>query len=170
MILGMSLPTFTLLHVIISFIAIFAGLITVFAMWSAKKPAGWTGLFLFATFLTCATGFLFPFTKVLPSHITGVICLAVLAIAVHALYSRRLAGAWRLIYVVTASIALYLNVFVLVVQAFLKVPALKQLAPTQTEPAFAIAHALVLALFVAFGFVAAKRFHPVAPLANPATP
>jgi hypothetical protein len=170
MILGMSLPTFTLLHVIISLIAILAGLVTLFAMWSARKPAGWTGLFLLMTFLTCATGFLFPFTKVLPSHITGVICLAVLAVAVYALYSRKLASSWRLIYVVTATIALYLNVFVLVVQGFLKVPALKQLAPTQTEPAFVIAHALVLALFVVFGVVAAKRFHPAAPLPTPATP
>ena len=170
MILGMSLPTFTLLHVIISLVAILAGLVTVFAMWGARKPPGWTGLFLLATFLTCATGFLFPFTKVLPSHITGVICLAVLAVALYAFYTRRLAGAWRLIYVITASMALYLNVFVLVVQGFLKVPGLQALAPTQTEPAFVVAHALVLALFVALGVIAAKRFRPAAPLASSAAP
>jgi hypothetical protein len=114
------------------------------------------------------TGFLFPFTKVLPSHITGVICLTVLAIASYALYLRRLSGAWRWIYVATATMSLYLNVFVLVVQGFLKVPSLNSLAPTQTEAPFVAAQTAVLLLFIAFGLVAARRFHPATPVASPA--
>jgi hypothetical protein len=132
----------------------------------AKRVPAWTAWFLALTALTCITGFLFPFTKVLPSHITGVICSAVLAIAIYALYSRKLDGSWRWIYVATATMALYLNVFVLVVQAFLKVESLQGLAPTQSEPPFVIAQGVVLLAFIAFGTLAARRFHPGAPLVS----
>ena len=115
----------------------------------------WTATFLLTTILTSLTGFLFPFGPILPSHIVGAISLAVLAVAVVALYYYRLAGAWRWIYVTAAVLALYLNVFVGVVQAFLKVPALNALAPTQAEPPFAIAQGLVLILFIVLGIVAA---------------
>ena len=166
MVLGLSLPNFTLLHVIISLVAIAAGAVTLIGMFGSKRVPGWTAWFLGLTALTCITGFLFPFIKVLPSHITGVICSAVLAIAIFALYSRKLAGAWRWIYVATATMALYLNVFVLVVQAFLKVESLQSLAPTQSEPPFVIAQGIVLLAFIAFGILAARRFHPAAPLVS----
>ena len=95
MVLGMSLPAFTQLHVVISLIGIVAGLIVVFGMFGSKRLPGWTALFLATTILTSATGFLFPFTKLLPSHIVGIISLVVLAIALLALYVFGLAGSWR---------------------------------------------------------------------------
>ena len=160
MILGMSLATFTTLHTIISLIAIAAGLVVVVGMVGAHPMGGWTALFLFTTILTSVTGFFFPFVQLLPSHILGVISLVVLAATLLALYGRHLAGAWRWIYVCTAVLALYLNVFVLVVQGFLKVPALKAFAPTQGEPPFVVAQTVVLLLFVVLGAIAVKRFHP----------
>src|SRR6266481_7273195 len=120
MILGMSTSSFTMLHVILSLVGIFPGLVVVFGMLSSKNLEGWTALFLATTVLTSATGFPFPRDHILPSHIVGVISLIVLAIAIYALYSRHLAGSWRWIYVVGAVVALYLNVFVAVFQSFLK--------------------------------------------------
>ena len=157
MMLGMSLPTFTLFHVIISLVGIATGLVVVFGMLSAKRLPRWTAVFLITTIATSVTGFMFPATKLLPSHIVGIISLVVLAIALLAIYVRHLAGAWRAIYVVTAVIALYLNVFVAVVQSFLKVPALHALAPTGTETPFKIAQALVLVIFIAIGWLAVRR-------------
>lgn len=152
--------TYTLVHVVISLIGIGSGLAVLVGMISAKRLDGWTALFLASTVATSATGFGFPFDHVLPSHVVGAISLVVLAVAIFARYGRHLAGAWRWIYVLSAVIALYLNVFVLIVQAFLKVPALNTLAPTQSEPPFLIAQLVVLALFVAFAVVAAIRFRP----------
>ena len=160
MVLGMSLATFTQLHVILSLIGIGAGIVVLFGMLRGKRLPGWTALFLATTVLTSATGFLFPFQQLLPSHIVGIISLVALAIALFALYVRRLAGSWRWIYVATAVFSLYLNCFVGVVQAFLKQPFLKPLAPTQTEPPFVIAQAIVLLIFVVLGFLAVRRFHP----------
>jgi hypothetical protein len=160
MIFGMSTSTFTLVHVLVSLVAIAAGFVVVFSMLSRKRVPGWTALFLVATIVTSVTGFFFPRDHILPSHIVGVLSLVVLAVAVFALYSRHLAGAWRWIYVVAAVVAFYLNVFVGVVQSFLKVPVLTALAPTQSEPPFLIAQFVVLALFVAFGIVAVRSFHP----------
>lgn len=162
MILGMSTSTFTLVHVVISLVGIFSGLIVVFGMISGKRPDGWTPLFLASTVLTSLTGFLFHFDHPLPSHKVGVISLIVLAIAMVALYARRLEGKWRSVYVIGAVLALYLNVFVAVVQAFLKIPALKALAPTGSEPSFLVAQTIVLALFVVLGIFAAKRFRNAA--------
>jgi hypothetical protein len=139
MMLGMSLSTFTTVHVIISLVGIGSGLIVIFGMLSAKRPNGWTALFLLTTVLTSVTGFGFPFTHVTPGHKVGVISLVVLLIAILARYSFHMAGKWRSIYVVTAIIAEYLNVFVLVVQGFEKVPALRAMAPTQSEPPFLVA-------------------------------
>jgi len=158
MVLGMSLATYTFLHVLISLVAIGSGLIVMFGLLGGKRLDGWTGLFLATTVLTSVTGFGFPFDHLLPSHILGTLSLVILAAAIPALYIFHLAGAWRRIYVVTAGIALYFNVFVLVVQAFEKVPALRALAPTQKEPPFAIAQLLVLVIFVALIILAAKRF------------
>ena len=148
----------TFVHVILSLIGIFSGLVVVFGMLGAKRLDGWTGLFLTTTVLTSATGFLLPAHGFMPSHAIGIISLAVLALAILARYSRHLTGAWRRTYVISAVIALYLNVFVLVVQLFRKVAALKELAPTQTEPPFAVAQLVVMIAFIVLGWIAAKKF------------
>ena len=157
-ILGMSLSTFTLVHVLISLAGIGTGFIVVYGMLTGKRLDGWTGIFLTTTVLTSATGFLFPVEHLLPSHIVGTISLVVLAVAILARYAFHLAGAWRLTYVIGAVIALYLNCFVGVVQAFLKIPALHTLAPTGKEPAFVVAQVFVMAIFIGLGIVAAKKF------------
>src|SRR5271166_1763630 len=136
MILGMSTATYTFLHVLISLVGIGSGLVVMLGFLTGKRLDGWTALFLITTVATSVTGFGFPFDHLLPSHVLGVISLLVLAIAVPARYVFHLAGAWRWIYVVTAAMALYLNVFVAVAQSFMKVPALHVLAPTQKEPPF----------------------------------
>jgi uncharacterized membrane protein SirB2 len=162
MIFGMSISAFTSFHVILSLVGIFAGLVVVFGMFGSKKLDGWTALFLATTVLTSVTGFFFPRDQILPSHIVGIISLVVLAIALFALYARHLTGPWRWIYVVSAVVALYLNVFVGVVQAFQKLPVLTSLAPTQSEPPFLIAQLVVLAIFIVLGIVAVRSFHPQA--------
>ena len=162
MVLGMSLSTFTLVHVIISLAAIASGFIVLFGLLGSKRMNGMTALFLATTILTSATGFLFPFTQLLPSHMIGIVSLVLLAIACIALYGMRLAGPWRPIYVVTAMLSLYLNVFVLVVQAFLKVPALHALAPSvpPAEPPFLVVEGLALGFFVIVIIGAVRRFRP----------
>src|SRR6202171_2519159 len=158
MILGMSLSTFTTVHVIISLIAIVSGIIVMFGLLTSKRMPGLTAIFLFFTILTSATGFLFPFEKLLPSHMIGILSLVLLAIACLALYGMKLSGAWRSVYVVTAMISLYLNIFVLIIQGFLKVDALKALAATQSEPPFLVVQGVVLAFFVIVIIGAARRF------------
>ena len=160
------MTTFTIIHVVISLVGIATGLVVAAGLLNAKRLDGWTILFLVSTIATSLTGFGFPFERLLPSHIIGAISLVVLAAALYARYVRLMAGGWRSIYVVTAVAALYLNVFVLVVQLFLKVPALNALAPTQSEPPFAIAQSLVLLVFVALG-AAVKRFGAAAIAAPP---
>jgi hypothetical protein len=160
MILGLSVATFTQVHVIISLLGILAGAVVVFAMLRSSAVAGWTAVFLIATVATSATGFLFHSKAFGPPHVVGVISLVVLAVAIIALYVQRLAGAWRWIYVISALLAFYLNVFVAVVQSFQKIPPLHELAPNGSEPPFAIAQLLVLALFIALTVFALKRFHP----------
>jgi hypothetical protein len=157
MILGMSTATFTLVHVLISLAGIGMGLVVLFGLLARKRLDGWTAAFLVTTVATSVTGFGFPFDHLLPSHIVGIISLVVLALAIVARYPLGLAGAWRRTYVITATIALYFNVFVLVVQSFQKVPALRALAPTQSEPPFAIAQGAVLLLFIGLGTVATLR-------------
>jgi hypothetical protein len=159
MIFGMTLGTYTFLHVLISLMGIGSGLIVMFGLLGGKRLDGWTGLFLVTTILTSVTGFAFPFDHLLPSHKVGIISLVILAAVIPARYLFHLAGSWRWIYVVGAGMALYFNVFVLVVQAFLKVPALKALAPTQKEPPFLIAQLVVLLVFVVLIIFATKRFH-----------
>ena len=156
--LGMSLSTFTLVHVVISLVGIGSGLIVVFGLIGGKRLEGCTALFLVTTVLTSVTGFEFPFDHLLPSHKVGIISLVVLAVAILARYAFHLAGSWRWIYVVGAVIALYLNVFVLVVQGFMKVPALTAMAPTQKEPPFLVVQVVVMALFVVLAIFAVKRF------------
>jgi len=160
MILGMSTATFTLLHVIISLIGIASGFVVLFGFLNANRLDGWTALFLTTNVLTSATGFLFPTTTILPSQIVGVISLIALALAIFALYRSHLAGSWRWVYVSSAILALYLNVFVGVVQSFQKLAFLQPLAPTQSELPFLIAQLAVIGLFVLLGVLALKRFHP----------
>jgi len=162
MLLGMSEPTFTVVHVLLSLIAIAAGLVVLGAMFGSNRLPGWTAVFLATTVLTSVTGFQFPRDHLMPSHVVGIISLVLLAIALLALYRQRLARAWRWTYVVCAVVALYLNVFVLVVQLFQKLPALARLAPTQSEPPFVVAQLAVLTIFAALGLGAAIRFRPAA--------
>jgi len=129
-----------------------------FGFLNGKRLDGMNTLFLITTVLTSATGFGFPFDHLLPSHKVGIISLVVLAIAIPARYVFHLAGSWRWVYVVTASIALYLNVFVLVVQSFMKVPALNALAPTRKEPPFLVAQIVVMLIFIGLTILAVKRF------------
>jgi hypothetical protein len=159
MILGMSMQTYTLVHVVISLIGIGSGLVVVFGMLNGKLLPGWNGLFLLTTVLTSATGFGFPVDHLLPSHIVAIISLVVLATAIAARYAKNLAGSWHRTYVITAVIALYLNCFVLVVQSFLKVPGLHALAPEGKEPPFLLAQLLLMAIFVGLGVGAAKKFN-----------
>ena len=160
MILGMSTATFTLVHVVISLVGIVAGVVVLIGMLSAKRYRGWTALFLATTVLTSVTGFFFHSTSFGPPHVIGVISLVVLAIALFALYVSQIAGSWRWIYVVGAVLALYLNVFVGVVQAFQKLPFLTPLAPTQSEPPYLVVQLVVIAIFIALGALAVRRFHP----------
>ena len=162
MILGMSLSAFTALHVIISLIGIVSGLVAMFGLLGSNRMPGMTALFLLTTILTSATGFLFPFEKLLPSHIIGILSLVLLAIACIAFYAMKLSGAWRWIYVVTAMVSLYLNVFVLVIQSFLKIPALTALAPGNppSGPVFAVVQGIVLVFFVLMIIGAVRRFRP----------
>jgi hypothetical protein len=154
------MKTFTLVHVIISLVGILSGFVVVAGMLSAKKSAAWTAIFLSTTVATSVTGFFFPFHHFTPAHGVGIVSLLVLAFVLYALYSRNLAGGWRRIYVIGAVLSLYLNFFVLIVQAFQKVPALNTLAPTQTEPPFAIAQGVALVVFIALGVAALIRFRP----------
>jgi len=155
-----SLTTFTIVHTLISLVGIGSGCFVLAGLLADKRLEGWTTIFLATTIATSVTGFGFPFTELLPSHIVGILSLIVLAVAVLARYSFRLAGAWRWIYVVSVVIAFYFNVFVLIVQLFRRVPVLKALAPTQSEPVFIVAQVAALLLFVALGARATSRFHP----------
>jgi len=162
MILGMSTSTFTTVHVIISLIGIFSGAVVLLGWLGGKSSGGWTALFLASTVLTSVTGFFFHSASFGPPHVVGVISLVVLAAAISARYVFHLAGFWRWVHIVGATLALYLNVFVAVVQSFQKLPFLQPLAPTQSEPPFLIAQIAVLAIFIVLGFLALKRFHPPA--------
>jgi hypothetical protein len=163
MTLGLSLSAFTMLHVIISLIGIVSGIIVLFGLLGSRRIPGWTALFLLTTILTSATGFGFPFTQLLPSHMIGILSLVLLAIACVALYGMKLTGAWHWIYAVTAMIALYLNIFVLIIQGFLKIPALTALAPGNppSGPVFAVVQGLVLVVFVIVIVGAVRRFRPL---------
>ena len=163
MVLGMSLPAFTMVHVIISLIGIASGFVVLSGLFGSNRMAGMTALFLLTTILTNATGFLFPFEKLLPSHIIAILSLVLLAIACIALYAMKLSGAWRWIYVLTAMVSLYLNVFVLVIQSFLKIGPLHALAPSvpPSEPPFAIVQGVVLVFFVVVIIGAVRRFRPL---------
>ena len=155
----MVLSAFTLFHVVLSLVGIASGLIVLYGLLESKRFNGWTAIFLTTTVATSATGFLFPFHGITPGIIVGILSLIVLAVAIVARYRYGLAGGWRATYVATSITALYFNVFVLVAQSFEKVPALKALAPTQTEAPFAVTQLVVLAIFIALGARAVMKFH-----------
>jgi hypothetical protein len=160
MILGMSTDAFLTFHVIVSLIGVASGLVVLYGLVTGQALGAWTAVFLATTILTSATGFPLPPFGFDPPRAIGILSLVLLAVAVVAFYAFDLAAAWRWVYVVTAMIALYFNVFVAVIQAFGKLPFLQSLAPTQSEPPFVIAQLVVLAVFVALGFLAVRRFHP----------
>jgi len=156
MILGMTPLTF--IHVVLSLIGILAGFIVMLGMFDARRLDGWTAIFLSTTVLTSVTGYFFPFVKLLPSHIIGAISLVALLVAILARYTFHLAGAWRKTYVASAMISLYLNVFVLIVQLYEKVPPLHAVAPTLNSPVFLATQVVVMVLFIVFTVIAAKKF------------
>jgi len=157
MILGMSLANFTMLHVAISLVGIGSGFVVLAGLILRRRLDVWTNLFLATTIATSVTGFFFPFERLLPSHILGLLSLAVLGLAVLARSARHLRGPWLRVFAISSCVALYLNVFVLIAQAFGKVPALKAMAPTQSEPPFVLAEGALLLIFGVFGVIAAKK-------------
>ena len=165
MVPGMSLGTFTTLHVIISLIAIGTGFIVVYGLVNAKLLSPWNGVFLVTTILTSLTGFAFPNPRITPGIILGILSMIVLAVALVALYIFHLRGRWRRTYAITAMIALYFNAFVLVAQTFEHVPAFHALAPTGTEMPFKVAQTLLLLLFIVLITIAARKFRtPLLPV------
>lgn len=154
----MLLSLLTLVHVLISLAGILAGFVVLFGLLAGKDYDRWTTIFLVTTVATSVTGFLFPFHQFLPSHATGVLSLVALAAAIFARHYRHLTGHWRKVYVIGAVLSLYFNVFVAIVQAFLKIPALHEIAPTQSDPPFQVTQLVVLVLFVALGVAATLRF------------
>ena len=152
------MTTFTMIHVVISLVGIVSGFVVVFGLLTGQRLDRWTAVFLATTIATSVTGFGFPVDRLLPSHIVGAISLVVLGVAMFARYGRQLAGRWRAVYVVLAVLALYFNVFVGVVQAFLRIPVLRTMAPTQSEPPFVLTQLTVLVVFVALSIAAVVRF------------
>jgi hypothetical protein len=158
----MNIVTLTLVHTIISVVAITAGLVVVGGLIAGVRIDGWTGIFLVTTALTSITGFFFPFTQLTGSQWIGIISLVILPFVIAARYWRHLRGGWRGTYVIGTVLVLYLNFFVLMVQLFRRIPALLVAAPKQTEPPFVLSQLLVLALFAWLGFAAFRRFRPQA--------
>lgn len=156
MIFGFSTSVF--IHIVISLIGIATGFVTLFGWIAGQRRDKWTSIFLIATVATSVTGFFLPADRFMPSHAVGILSLIALALAYFAQYGGKLAGGWRRTFVITATLAQYFNVFVLVAQLFAKVPSLKALAPTQAEPPFAVAQGIVLLLFILLGFLAVRRF------------
>jgi hypothetical protein len=156
----MILQIYTIIHTLISLIAIFTGFIVLFGLLGSERLGGWTKWFLTSAVATTVTGFFFPFHGLTPAFKLGIISAVVLAITIYARYPKNLTGPWRWIYVIGAVISLYFNVFVLIVQLFEKVPALHAMAPTQTEQPFKLTQLVVLAFFMLFTIIAAIRFRP----------
>jgi len=154
------LQIYTIIHTLISLVAILTGFVVLFGLLTGNRIDGWTKWFLISAVATTVTGFFFPFHGITPAIKLGIISSVVLVITIYARYAKHLAGAWRWIYVVGASVTLYFNVFVGIVQSFEKIPALKAMAPTQSEPPFKLTQLVVLALFVILTLVAVIRFRP----------
>ncbi|MDP9337533.1 MAG: hypothetical protein M3P45_01555 [Acidobacteriota bacterium] len=157
----MILHIFTLAHVLISLVGIFTGFVVVYGLINARQLGGWTSWFLWTTVLTSVTGFMFPYHGFQPSYVVGAVSLVILAAAI--LARRHLATGWKKTYAISSVLALYLNFFVLVVQLFRRVPALKALAPTQTEPSFKGTQLIVLLFFVVLAILATTKFRHAQP-------
>jgi hypothetical protein len=153
---------YTLIHTLISFIAIFTGFVVLFGLLAGQRLDGWTKWFLITAVATTVTGFFFPFHGLTPAFKLGIISSIVLVITIIARYPKHLTGAWRWIYAISAVMSLYFNVFVAIVQSFEKIPALYAMAPTQTEQPFKLTQLVILALFVILGIAAVIRFRPEA--------
>lgn len=153
----MALEYFTLVHVLISIVGIAAGFGALAGLLAGQIFQRWTQWHLGGTLLTCVTGFFFPFRGFTPAIGVGMLSIVLLAAAFYALYFRHLFGIWRTVFVVGSVGALYFNFFVLVAQLFQKMPVLQRLAPTQSEPPFAVSQLLVLATFLYLGYAALKR-------------
>jgi hypothetical protein len=156
------MSTFTLVHTVLSLVALVSGVIVVVGLLASKMHNGWTALYLATAVATSATGFGFASPSFMPSHGVGVVSLAVLLAAILARYVFHFAGAWRRIYAVGVVLGLYFLVFVAIAQAFMKVPALRAMAPTTSEPPFAIAQGVCLVIFIVLAIAAAKKFRPMA--------
>jgi len=160
--MSIGLLILTIVHTLISLVGIAAGFGVLYGMLNNQRYDKSTLWFLGTTVATSVTGFFFPVHKLLPSHVLAILSLLVLPIAIYARYGRHIAGRWRLVYVISAMIAFDFNMFVLVVQSFLKIPPLKAIAPTQSEPPFAVAQLAMLLAFIVLTVLAALRFHPPA--------
>ena len=158
--MSFGLEAFTLAHTVISLVGLASGFVVMFGLLNAKRLDRWTAVFLATTLATSVSGFGFPFERLLPSHVVAILSIVVLTLAILARYTFHLARTWRAVYVIGAVAALYFNVFVAIVQAFQKIPALKAMAPTQSEPPFVAAQVLALLLFVALAVAGVVRFHP----------
>jgi hypothetical protein len=156
------MSTLTWVHTALSVAALIAGLVVVIGLFTSKTLRGWTTFFLVTAIATSVTGFGFPFETFGASHWIGVVSLVVLALAVLARYAFHYAGTWRWLYTVGTVVAFYFLVFVLIAQAFKKVPSLEALAPTLSEPPFAIAQLVVLIIFLAIAVATARKFRPAA--------
>jgi hypothetical protein len=161
MTLGLNLIQFTFLHVFLSVIGLGAGVFVVFGFFSSRRLSILTTAFFVSTFLTSLSAFLFPFHGVTPGIVLGILSLIVLTLATYALYRKKLAGDWRVTYVISTCVAFYFNFFVLVAQAFDKFRALHSIAPSQTSPGFVIAQLALLVLFILITIRSVQRFHPV---------
>lgn len=156
----MILHIYTIIHTLISLVAIFTGLVVVFGMLAGNRLDGWTKWFLTTAVATTVTGFFFPFRGFTPAIGLGIISLPFLALTIFARYPKQLAGAWRWIYVIGTVVCLYFNLFVLVVQSFEKIPALHALAPTQAESPFKLAQLITLVVSILLCIAALIRFRP----------
>ena len=161
----MLLTALTWFHTALSVIALIAGCVVLRDLLRSKAPDGWTTVFLITAISTSVTGFLFPFTTFGPSHWVGVFSLIVLALALFGAYVYAFAGPWGRIYAASMVAAQYFLVFVLIAQAFMKVPMLHAAAPTLSEPPFAIAQVIALVLFAGIAIAAARtyRYRPLMP-------
>ena len=153
---------YTLAHVLLSLVAILSGLVVLRGLLAARLLPRWTPLFVWTTVATTLTGFGFPFNGFTPAIGTGIVSSVVLVFLLIALHAKKLAGAWRKVYVITAIVSVYLNVFVLIVQSFQKIAFFKALAPTQSEPPFQIAQGAALVLMIVLAVLAVRKFRPIA--------
>jgi hypothetical protein len=160
MILGLT--TYAWIHTLLSLVAIVAGIVVVKALLDSRMPGGWTALYLVTAIATSATGFGFPFVRLIDSYYLGAASLVVFALVLLARYAFSLAGVWRWVYALGMVLGLWFLVVVLIAQAFKKVPALTAMAPTQAEPPFLVVQLVALAILGVVAIAAVRKFRPAA--------